>query len=79
MAHYKIEIDTWSGVTMGGDIEADSLFKAARKAQNIMGGTIHAIKTGCETTAYRLARPTDKTRRETHGKTEFLAFIKYGV
>ena len=78
MAVYKIEVETWSGVTMDGTIEADSLFKAARKAKNIMGGSIRAVRACGETVAYRLVRPTDATRRETHGKTEIFATITRG-
>ena len=78
MTVYKISVDSWSGVTMDGTIEADSFFKAARKAQNIMGGNIGAVRACGETVAYRLVRPTDATRHETHGKTEIFATITRG-
>lgn len=77
MTVFHISVDSWSGVTMDGTIEADSLFNAARKAQGVMGGNIHAVRVGRETVAYRLARPTDATRRDTHGKKEYFAKISY--
>ena len=78
MAVYKIEVDTWSDLVMAGEVKADSLFKAARKAQNIMGGNIRVVRVCGETVAYRLVRPTDATRRDTHGKTEIFATITRG-
>lgn len=77
MATFQISVDTWSGVTMSGAVEADSLFNAARKAQGVMGGNIHAVRVGRETVAYRLARTTDAARRDTHGKTEYFAIISH--